>query len=142
MAIEEKTKNGVPEWMAGVIPPGKYQYITKPQLEALQRPTNPLKLQVWATGILHTVGYQGELAVRLVRGKRVPFTVADIGRELFEVATQYYTEGGIPKEEVERYAEKVRWDQRDIRRAVAEIEEDGVLERKTKDGRSLRDMPK
>ena len=135
--------NGVPDWMIACgIKPGEYQYITKPQLRVMQRPYQPLKAQVWATGMLHSVGYQGELATKLVNGRRVAITQSDIAAELHRIAVRYYADGGIPTPDLEEHGAKLRWSKHDLRRVLVDLEQEGVAERKTKNGKPLRELAK
>jgi hypothetical protein len=104
----------------------------------MQRPDKPLKVQIWATGMLHSPGYQGELACTMRNGKKVPLTSGDIINELFVVAKKYYTAGGIKATEEEMAQRKETKEH--VRRALRELEEDGVALRQDDTGVPLRDL--
>jgi len=130
---------GVPEWMAEHgVKKGEYLMLTKAQLKTRQRPGNPLKVQVWATGILHTAGYRGQKAVTLMNGKKRPLTPADIIKELHAIAKQFYRDGGI--EATEEELEKLKETKETIRRVLAELEDDGVALRTDLSGKKLSDL--
>ena len=131
---------GVPAWMAAVgIKPGEWLILTKSQLRAMQRPDRPLKVQVWATGMLHTAAYQGEEAFTMRNGKQVRLSASDIIKELHRVAIKFYTEGGL-KLAPEQLA-KLREDKKHIRRALESLEEDGVCQRTDKQRNPIRQLP-
>ena len=112
--------------------------LTKSQLKSRQRPGNPLKVQVWATGILHTAGYQGEEAVTLRNSKKIRLTPADIIRELHTVAKAFYIDGGIALSEEE--IASLKETKETIRRALSELEDDGIALRTDTKGRKLADL--
>ena len=74
---------------------GEYLSMTKAQLKTQQRPDRPLKVQVWATGMLHCAGYQSQAAMTMRNGKKVPLAPNDIIRELHNIACKYFQDGGI-----------------------------------------------
>jgi hypothetical protein len=119
-----QSKRTAPAWMTG-IKQGEWQQISKFQLQSKQRPCYPLKTRVWATLILHTGGYQGELAVKMAHGKKEPMTIADIAKELNQATTVYYREAGIDKP-LERFGVTPEG----IRRAILDLQEDGLCERR------------
>lgn len=130
--------NGMPDWLVKQgVQPGGYQYVTKAQLRTQMRPDRPLKVQVWACGMLHTVAYQGEIAVTMRGGKRVLLRPRHIIQELHKEAIRFYKSGGI--EDVKKFGE-LRETREAIRRVLEELEEDGLSDRKAK-GASLRDLP-
>ena len=112
--------------------------LTKSQLKSRQRPGNPLKVQVWATGILHTAGYQGEEAVTLRNSKKIRLTPADIIRELHAVAKAFYIDGGIALSDEE--IASLKETKETIRRALSELEDDGIALRTDTKGRKLADL--
>lgn len=136
------TGNGMPVWLSDLgIQPGEWQYAAKPTYLSLMRPVYPLKVQVWACGMLQTIGYQGELAVKLVKicgvTKRIPFTPADVAKKLHDVACEYYLAAGI---EDNGTFWKLKETKQAIRAALAELEEEGMCERKTGEGKPIREM--
>lgn len=115
-------------WMASFgVKKGEYLSVTKSQLKTQQRPDKPLKVQVWATGMLHTAGYQGQVAMTMRGGKKVPLAPNDIIKELHAAAIKYFRDGGI--EATEEDLAKLRETKETIRRALQELEEDGVCQR-------------
>lgn len=123
---------------AAGIKAGEYLQATKPQLESQMRPCYTVKTRVWACGILHTAGYNGELAVTMHCGKKIPFTPAHIIDELNRVTEQYYQTAGITLTDADK--DQRYLDNRDVRRALAEMEEEGICKRTTPDGRLFRDL--
>jgi len=100
------------------IGPGEWFQAPKPVLEALiKRGSTPPHVKVWACGVLHTFGYQdqGELALKLVNGRKVPLTPSDISRET-----------GITNQ--------------NVRRALAQLERQGLVYRTLTGGRLLREL--
>ena len=131
---------GMPQWLADHgIQPGEYQYMTKPQLRSQMRPDRPLKVQVWACGMLHTVGYRGETAYTMHRDKRVLLTPADIGKELQAEAVKFYRSAGV--ELTLEAVKDLRETKEVLRRTIQELERDGICERWS-DGRLVREMPR
>lgn len=112
--------------------------LTKAQLKTRQRPGNPLKVQVWATGILHTAGYQGEKALTMRGGKKVLLTPADIIRELHAVAVAFFEKGGI--ELTEREIAGLKESKEHIRSVLSELEDDGIALRTDAAGRKLSEL--
>jgi len=131
--------DGVPSWMADKgVKKGEWLDMTKASLRTLQRPDRVLKVQVWATGMLHTAGYKGEEATRMRNGKLVPLTPADIIAELFARAKEFYTEGGIKFTEAEIEARKETKEH--IRRVLEDLERDGIALRTDRNGTPLREL--
>lgn len=159
-------------WMnAYGIRPDERLAVTKEQLQPMQWPNKPLKVQLWATGMLHSPGYAGELAQTTVvhgsgetkRKQVVPLTAALIAHELATIALRWYTDAQIDTdpflkqakpELLERFPEPrtvadntrikihvLRWPKQDLRQAMEELEDEGLLERRAVDGRLLREMP-
>ena len=145
----------IPEWMVPYgIKSKDWLSMAKKQLRSQMRPDRPLKVQVWACGMLHTAGYQGELARTMVRtkdgSKIVNLTPAIIIGELYDEAVAYYKSAGVE----ETFDEVVREDgsvdkvsvfarlketKEDIRSAIQELERDGVCDRRA-GGSSIRTM--
>jgi hypothetical protein len=75
--------------------------------------------------MLHSAGYRGELAYRLHRGIKVPVQARDIIHEL-DAATRAYYNGVAPAVELNRFSV----DQDHMRRAILELEADGLCERR------------
>lgn len=118
----------VPLWMAelGIKADGPNGWLnmSKAQLRSQQRPDKPLKVQVWATGMLHSPGYNGQEATTMRNKKKVPLTPGDIVQELWKAAREYYEGAGIKANEKEWLALKETKEH--LRRALMELEEDGV----------------
>lgn len=134
-----KNGNGVPDWMAKLgVQKGEWLYLTKAHLRSQMRPDRPLKVQVWACGMLHTTGYRGELATTKRDDQIVPLTAADIAAELHRAAKDYYKSAGI--EDKEGAFASLKEDRAEIRATLAALEEDGVAERQTIKGTPLRDL--
>lgn len=139
--IFPEVKAGVPAWMGSVgVKPGEWLSMTKAQLRTMQRPDKPLKVQVWATGMLHTAAYQGEAAFTMRHGKRVPLTPGDIIKELWGVAKEFYSAqraAGATDAQIKG----LREDKYHLRRALEELEDEGVCARLTHEGVPLKDVP-
>ena len=81
--------DGVPVWMAELgVKKSEWLSLSKAQLRTMQAPTKPLKVRLWATGMLHSPGYRGEEAFRMRNNKKFPLAPTDIIEELFRVAKQ------------------------------------------------------
>lgn len=93
-----------PEWMAALgIGPGDYLCATKPQLAAAAESESMQPVgRIFCCLLLHTAGYQQELAVRMERGRKVPLTPGDVCR-------------------------MARIDRRHFRRYAGELERDGLI---------------
>ena len=82
-------------------------------------------------------------------GKRRPLLPGDISAELRQAAVEYYAAAGVPPAEFDTplgatgktIRDKLRPSKQDTRRAMAALEEDGVVERRTPNGTPLRDLP-
>ena len=123
-------------WMGKFgIEEGEYVGTTKAPLRIQQQPGKLLKTQVWATGILHTHGYQGEVAQTMRSGKKVFLAPNDIIKELHAVAIKYFKDGGIQATDEELV--RLRESKETIRRALADLENDGVALRTDAKGTPL-----
>ena len=123
-------------WMGKFgIEEGEYVGTTKAALRIQQQPGKLLKTQVWATGILHTHGYQGEVAQTMRTGKKVFLAPGDIIKELHAVAIKYFKDGGIQATDEE--LARLRESKETIRRALADLENDGVALRTDAKGTPL-----
>lgn len=138
-----KTPNGnsdfVPAWMAELgVKAGEWLNMSKAQLLTLQRPDRPLKIQVWATGMLHSSGYQTQEATTMRNKKKVPLTPGDIIAELFGIAKEHYAEAGInpTKQQIAALKEE----KEHIRRVLVDLEADGVAMRTDAKGTPLREL--
>ena len=109
--------------------------VPKAALKAQQSPVNKLKTRVWATLILHSTGYQSEIALRHYGGERVPMTSAHIASELQKVAAKYYKGAGIREPLTDTTREKVR-------RCLVEMEKHGLIERQPNHGIKVWTNPK
>lgn len=132
-------KTGVPKWLwNNGIGKGDWQHAVKSQYRSLMRPSFPLKVRVWAYGMLHTNAYQSEQAVTLDNGKRRPIKPQDVQKDLHREATAYYRSAGITDN-----LDKLEESRQNIRRAFEALEADGVHERRrAEDGRPLRELSK
>jgi len=134
----EWTGTGVPDWMAKFgIKPSEWLSVTKAQIRTQMRPDRPLKVQLWACGILHTAGYKGELAQTKRNNKLVNFTPAVAIREIHQDAIEYYRNGGVVAADEEFL--KLKETKEDVRSAFESLEEDGLCVRKA-NGKLLRDL--
>ncbi|TAJ98761.1 hypothetical protein EPO44_11060, partial [bacterium] len=139
MSGGEEKQGWVPLWMAKLgVKPGNVVCLTKTQLRILQRPDKPLNVQVWATGMLHSPGYQGEIATTMRSGKRMNLTAGNIAAELHKIAVDYYKAAGVEATE-EQWA-ALKETKEHIRRALEDLEEDGAAERRDAQGTPLRDL--
>lgn len=103
----------------------------------MQRPDKELTEQVWATGMIHSNGYQGELAYTMNGGERVPLTASDIAAELHKEALRYYKPAGLTAAE----QDALRETKGHIRRAIESLEEQGVCERRrAEDDKPVREL--
>ena len=138
-ARPDTKKSLAQNWMGQFgIKDGEYLSMTKAQLRTQQRPDRPLKVQVWATGMLHTAGYQGEVAMTMRAKRKVPLAPNDIIKELYATAVKYFRDGGIQASDAE--LEQLRETKETIRRALSALEEDGVCQRTDDQGRLLSDL--
>jgi hypothetical protein len=112
--------------------------VTKAQLELKMRPCFTLKTRIWAYLILHTAGYQGEHAQMMKGGHKTSVQPPDIADALQQSAAKYYRDAGITLDKAA--LNKLRPSAQDMRRALADMEEDGICERQY-EGKALRDMP-
>jgi hypothetical protein len=139
MSEKRPDAEGVPSWMVEHgIKKGEWLSVTKAQLKTQQRPDKLLKVQVWATGMLHTAGYQGQVAMTMTNGKKRPLMPADIIRELHAVSVSYFQKGGI--QATPEQLESLKESKENMRSAIAELEADGVALRTDLKGRPLRDL--
>lgn len=134
--------------------------ITKAQLLTRMRPGNgnTLRGQIWACGILHTAGYQGQKAVKQVKTKSgdkkvILLTAGHIAQELHEQAQAYYRNAGIKDNPVfVEYQEngqtktrqstafaELKKSKENIRRELMMLEIEGLMERQV-NGKLLKTM--
>lgn len=129
---------GVPAWMAREgIQPGQWLSLTKPQLRAMIRPDRPLKVQVYACLLLNSAGYQGAIAYTMSNGKRRPLSPANIAGILHRAAMDYFQSAGINQPEAFK---RLREDKQQIRRVLADLETDGLIERRTHLGQRFSEL--
>ena len=128
----------MPEWLVQHgVEPGDYLTMSKSQLRSQMRPDRPLKVQVWACGMLHTASYKGEIALTMHGGKQVLLTPAVIIKELHAAARRYYEAAGIQL--TVDNLKSLRETKEHMRRIFEELEADGLCDRRS-DGRSIREM--
>ena len=126
-------------WMAELgLKEGEWFHASKPALRAGMRPTFELKARVWCCGRLHAESYHGELAMGMFRDKKIPLSPAGIAQELHQVALTFYAEAG--KELTDEEKKTLKVSRQNVRRTLAELEEEGVAERRTADGILLCDL--
>ena len=126
-------------WMAELgLKEGEWFHASKPALRAGMRPTFELKARVWCCGRLHAESYHGELAMGMFRDKKIPLSPAGIAQELHQVALTFYAEAG--KELTDEEKKTLKVSRQNVRRTLAELEQEGVAERRTADGLLLRDL--
>lgn len=142
------SNNGVPAFLAehGLT---QYMQAGKDQgAKVLMRPCYPLKVNLYGFFLLHGPAYQSEKAVKMVAGERVPIASADIVREIHAAATAYYKSAGIvdspspsPQNPRQTVFDTLKPSRQNLRRALAELEEDGSIERRrAPDGKPLREL--
>lgn len=117
---------------------GEWQYLSKATLRAVVGdPRTQLHMKVYLVGLLHTQGYaiarrqkshpddlfEVELAIKLHRGRAVPFSMWDLGDEIVECTREYYQRAG--RELKDEEAEKARPSRQNLRRALELVEEAG-----------------
>src|ERR1035441_1885615 len=131
--------DGVPVWMAELgLHKSEWLNLSKAQLRAMQEPGKPLKVQVWATGMLHSPGYKGQEAFRMRNNKKVPLTSRDIIDELIAVAKRHYEGAGIhPTEE---QLARLRKKKEEIRRTLSDRSEEHTSQRTDAKGTPLREL--
>jgi hypothetical protein len=118
----------VPEWMKPFgIKEKDWLSLTKEQLRTQMRPGHPLKVQIWACGMLHSAGYKDQFAWTMRNNRRIPLTPGDIARELHQVAVKYYQSAGIKDPE---FLSKLKHTKEHIRAELQELEEMGLMERR------------
>jgi len=115
--------------------PGEWSAIPKLPIRALMRPTWPLRVRVWGALVVHTFGFEGELAVFQRESKRKgglpvikPAMLHELRRELNESAAAAYKESKV-RATVECLRSQMV-SRQDLRRALAAMEdEDGLIVR-------------
>ena len=126
-------------WMAELgLKEGEWFHASKPALKGGMRPTFELKARVWCCGRLHAESHQGELAIRMFRGKKIPQSPAGIAKELHDEALAFYAKAG--KELTDEEKKTLKVSRQSVRRVLAELEEEGLAERRTAEGILLRDL--
>lgn len=157
MSADQKLRwvHGVPEFLfkAG-IRKGEWQFITKSELASQARPGpgRTLRSQLWAVGMLHSTGSRSELAVVWYKSnpkdakekwKSRAMTPGDMGRYLVNAAVEHYRAAGVTNDELPLLRQHLaeQYSKEHIRRELAQLESDGLVERRRKnDGRPLREL--
>lgn len=88
--------------------------------------------------MLHSTGYQGELALKLYNGAFCAVTSNDVRKELNKAADDWAEAAGSSLDDEKKRTLHIS--KQEIRRALARLEEDGRAFRVLRDGRSLRDL--
>jgi hypothetical protein len=126
-------------WMAELgLKEGEWFHGSKPALRGGMRPNFALKTRVWCCGRLHSESFQGECAKTMFRGKTIPLSPFHIAKELHDEALLFYAQAG--KKLTDEQKARLKVGRQNIRRALVELEEEGVAERRTEDGTPLRDL--
>lgn len=126
MTPDAEFQPGIPKWLAAHnIGKGEWTQAIKTQYRSLMQPRFPLKVKLWAFGMLHTVAYQTEEAVTLQDGKRRPIRPQDAIREIHRIGVRCWRAAGIT-DNVDRLKES----RQNIRRAFDDLEKDGICERR------------
>lgn len=159
-AIEEWRAQGVPRELARIdsspdgadslgflyergIKKAEFIVCTKAQLESemVLADGRLFKDCVWACGMLHTAGYQGELAVKLVNNKIVPLAARDIRRKMNEAIERRLAFGGF-EDLTDKEKKLFHVEKGNLRAALAELEAEGRALRTLRDGTPLRGLPR
>jgi hypothetical protein len=74
----------------------------------------------------------------MFRGARIPLTATHVAKELQESAVHFYAESGQNLDEAAKAALKIP--KQHVRRVLAKLELEGLAERRTGDGRRVRDL--
>jgi hypothetical protein len=113
------------------VKPGEWMSTSKLTIRVLLRPCWPLKVRIFALLLLQTHGYESDVAVIMRREEQskvvVPLTPQGVASELFKAAIAAYKDSGIAIADEQRAQLKIS--KQDMRRALAEMEEDGILVR-------------
>ena len=130
------------------VKPGDWMTVVKSSsFEKFMSPGYCLKTNVAASLILHTQGYarkaqydakfrSPERAITLKNGEPVFLRASHIAEEIHRVHKRCYRQDGITDN-----LEKVKPQRQHIRRALAELEDDGsLLRRRESDGKPVRDL--
>lgn len=110
---------------------------SKAQLEANNRYSYPLNRRLYSILVLGAAGYQSEVAHSMRNGIKVEMQHTDIRGALHKADVKHFREAGYPL--TKEHLAKLYTDKDRIRRALAEIEEDGLCERRC-NGVPLREM--
>jgi hypothetical protein len=127
----------VPEWMKPLgIKEGEWFSMPKRPMRSQMRPGNPLCVQIWACGMLHTAGYKGELAKTKRNGEVVLLTAGDIVREILEEAETFFK----PVSKDKKTISKFKISKENMRKGMENLENKGLMERRV-NGKPLRELP-
>jgi hypothetical protein len=110
--------------------PGEWTYASKLTIKALMRPNWPLKARIWACLMLQTFGYESDLAVIMRRypGAKPeisPLLAHEIIAMLDRATAAACKESAVAIDDETRLA--IRISRQHMRRALAEMEDDGLL---------------
>jgi len=161
----ERWIDGVPDYLyaAGIRRPSKFdlsgkggwQFITEAELRSQARPGpgHTLKSQLWAVGMLHGPRNKQELCIvwyknnpksKKEQWKFRTMTPGDMAAFLINEAVEYYGSAELSEEQGKLLRQRLRekeYSKENIRRGLAQLELDGLAERRRKgDGKLLRDM--
>ncbi len=97
---------GAPQWLVELgVGPGEFYQTSKAQPRRIMRDSAwSEKARAWACLSLHTMAFQEEMAVKLVKGQRVPLTRGDIAAETGLTPAQ--VRRSLVSLELEGYAER------------------------------------
>ena len=129
----------IPEFLAKLgIKPGEWMFTSKLTVKAFMRPNWPLKARIWACLMLQSFGFEGDLAVAMVKGRdgdspRIgPIMPKGIASMLNKAAVEAFKESRIPLTDEERA--DVQITRQNMRAALSEMEDDGLIVRVRVDG--------
>lgn len=127
-------------WMAEFgLEDGDWFHASKPALRRGMA-TGDLKSRVFCCGVLASQAYQGECAMTMRNNVRVPLNPAGMAKQLYDAAVEFYVGSGIELTEAQKKALKAAVSKSSIRRVLADLEQEGRADRRTADGRSLREL--
>jgi hypothetical protein len=135
MAAVASSKPFVPPFLAKLgLKPGEWMYHSKPTVRNLMCPSRPLKVRIFGCLMLQSFGYETDLAVVMSKAehpgsppKTEPITPRGISSMLNKATVEAFKESKIPLNDEQRAGLHIA--KQDMRRALAEMEDDGVIMR-------------
>lgn len=130
----------VPGWLSELgVREGEYFSGSKLSLRRLMTPVFQLKPRVWGCLYLHTNGFRSEIAYKRFKNQNVYLRPAEIATELYKAALKYYADAGV--ELTDEQKKKLRVSKQQVRRILAELENEGLCQRQTSSGEAVRTLP-